>query len=111
MHYILTKALRPDRLIANTIRVNFNLSWQALAVQSWPDEHFLQLVRSSSLELNKRALLDDVSHLLLLLLSLVSFLLQLCDLLHEVVKTVPVWRPIGNGTDEGGIGILKGLRR
>lgn len=54
---------------------------------------------------------DDVSHLFLLLLLLIDFLLQSLDLLGELIKPVPVKRSISNRADECRIWILEGLGR
>lgn len=54
-------------------------------------------------------MLNDVGHLLLLLLPLVGLFLQISDLLYEVVETVSVWRTIGNRANESRVGIFKRL--
>ena len=66
-------------------------------------------MRTSSLQLYKSILFYDISHLLLLLLALIHFLLQLCDLLVDRIKAVSISRTIGYGTDESCIGIFEGL--
>ena len=82
---------------------------ETFAVQRGSDEDLGQLGWAPPLDLHERVLLDDVGHLLLLLLALIHFLLQLCDLLVDRIKAVSISRTIGYGTDESCIGIFEGL--
>lgn len=72
-----TNLLRTHRrLVAQTILMYLDLAGEALPIQRWPDENFRQLSRAPSLDFDQRVLLDDVRHLLLLLLALVNLLLH-----------------------------------
>ena len=86
----LTDSMRTHGLIPETILVNFDLARQPLPVRRRSDEDFRQLMRPPPLELNQRILLDNVCHLLLLLLAFVHFLLELGDLLVDRVKPMSV---------------------
>ena len=91
--------------------MNLHFSWKTFSIQRGPHEHLGQLGGASSLDLDKGILLDDVGHLLLLLLTLVHFLLKLRDLLVDRVKSVPIWRPICERADECRVRVLEGLQR
>lgn len=60
--------------------MNLDFSGKTFTVKSWSDENFWEFNWSSAFNLNERALVDDVRHLLLLLFSFVNFLLQVGDL-------------------------------
>ena len=66
-------------------------------------------MRPSGLMFNQDILLDNVCHLLLLLLALVHLLLQVGDLFRDGVKAAPVSRPVRDRTDECGVRVLKRL--
>jgi hypothetical protein len=91
--------------------MNLDFTGQSFPVKSWSNECFLHLVWSPPFELNQRPLLNDVSHFLLLLFSLVCFLFQVGDLLDQGIESMTVWRAIRDGSDKRGIGILEWLHR
>ena len=112
-HFIwnLTDFLRAHwGLVTQTVLVDLDLTRQPLAVQRRSHEYLGKLRRSTAFDLHKGILFDDVSHLLLLLLTLVDLLLQIRDLLGELVEAVTIDRPIRDGADERGIGILERLQ-
>lgn len=67
-----------------------DLAGKAFAIQRWPDENFRQLSWAPSFDLDQRVLLDDVRHLLLLLLAFVNLLLHVGYLLRDRIEAVPV---------------------
>lgn len=83
-HFIwnLTDFLRAHGgLVTQTVLVDLDLTRQPLAVQRRSHEYLGKLRRSTAFDLHKGILFDDVSHLLLLLLTLVDLLLEVRDLL------------------------------
>ena len=70
--------------------MNLELSGQTLAIEHGTGENFRKFMWSTSLDLNKVVLLDDVRHLLLLQLTLVRLLLELLNLLREDIEPVTV---------------------
>ena len=89
--------------------MNLHFSWKTFSIQRGPHEHLRQLGGASSLDLDKGILLDDVGHLLLLLLPLVHFLLQIRDLFRDGIESAPVWGTVGDRTNEGGIRVFERL--
>ena len=87
----------------------FNLSGKPLPVGSWPNENLWKLQRTSTFQLNKSILLYDVRHFLLLLLALVDFFLEFCNLLGQMIKAMTICRAIRYGTYEGSVRIFKRL--
>jgi hypothetical protein len=73
-----------------------DLPRQSLAIQGRANKHFRKFDRSSALELDERILVDDVCHLLLLLLPFSNLLLQVRYLFGNGVETVAVGRPVSN---------------
>lgn len=71
-----------------------NFARKTFAVQRGPDEDLGQLGWTPPLDLNERVLLNDVGHLLLLLLALVHFLFQVRDLFRNRVEAVPICRTV-----------------
>ena len=69
---------------------------ETFAVQRGSDEDLGQLGWAPPLDLHERVLLDDVGHLLLLLLALVDLLLQVCDLFRDGIESMAVWRAVGD---------------
>lgn len=67
-----------------------DLAGKAFAIQRWSDENFRQLSRAPSFDFDQRVLLDDVRHLLLLLLAFVNLLLHVGYLLRDRIEAVPV---------------------
>jgi hypothetical protein len=63
---------------------------KSLSVKSGANECLGHFDGTSAFDLEKISLLNDVCHLLLLLLSFVGFFLQIIDLLNDVVEAVPV---------------------
>ena len=95
--WTLTDFLRPHGgLVTKTVLVNLYFSRESLAVQGGPHKHLRELRRTPALDLDQRVLLDDVGHLLLLLLALVDLLLQICYLFREVVEAMTVGGTIRN---------------
>jgi hypothetical protein len=90
--------------------VNLYLTGQALAIESRADEALGKLDGPPAFYLLETVLLDDICHLLLLLLTLGDLLLQLGDLFLERIETVAVGRAVANGTDKGRVGVFEGLR-
>ena len=91
--------------------MNFDFAGQSFPVEGWPNESLLHLVWSPPFKFNQSPLLNDVSHFLLLLLSLVCFFFQVGDLLDQTVESMSVWRAIRYGSDERSIGILEWLHK
>ena len=77
-------------MVSDTIRMDLDLSGQALAIQCRPNESLRQFIGSPSPDLNKLVLLDNICHLLLLLLPLVGLFLELGDLLHQAIETMAI---------------------
>lgn len=86
-----------------------DLSGETFAIQSRSDENLWKSQWPSSLDLLENVLLDNVSHFLLLLFTLVDLLLQISDLLRYGIKTMTIRGSIGDGTNERSIGVFKGL--
>ena len=86
----ITDSLRTHGLVSNTILMNLNLPRQALTVCCRADKNFRKLMRPATLHFNKNVLLNNISHLLFLLLSLVYFFLQFGDLSVDSVKAMTV---------------------
>ena len=63
--------------------MDLDLARQPLPVQRGTHEDLGQFGRTPSLNLDKRILLDDVRHLLFLLLTLIDLLLEIGDLLRN----------------------------
>lgn len=89
----------------------FNITRQALAIRWRSNEGFGDSGWSTTFELHEIVLLNNVSHLFLLLLPLVDISFQISNLLVDPVETMTIGRPIGNRSNEGGIGVFKWLRR
>ena len=82
---------------------------ETFAVQRGSDEDLGQLGWAPPLDLHERVLLDDVGHLLLLLLALIHLLFQVCDLFRDRVKAVSICRTIRDRPDERSVRVLKRL--
>jgi hypothetical protein len=89
--------------------VNLDLAWQALAVECGPHEGFGELDGAATLNLLQSVLLNNIRHLLLLLLALSDLLLQVIDLLVQRVEAVTVGRPVADGPNESGVWVLEWL--
>ena len=79
------------RHVAYTILVDLNFAWKPFAVRSWTNEDFGKLYWTPSSQFDKRVLLNDVCHLLLLLFALVDLLFKICDLLRYGIKAITVY--------------------
>lgn len=85
-----------------------NLSRQPLPIKRRTDKRFRHFDWTSAFDLDQVALLDNICHFLLLLLSLICFFLQLSNLPRNIVEAVRVGRTVRNRTNKSGIGIFKG---
>ena len=87
-----------------------DFTWQSFSVQRRTDEHFGQLGRTTALDLDERILLDDVSHLLFLLLTFVDLFLEIGDLFRNSIETTSIGRTVRDGADKRGIRVFEWLQ-
>lgn len=90
--------------------MNLDLTRQPLAIERGADEDLWKFDGATTFDLDKHVLLDDIRHLLLLLLAFVDLLFQIRDLLSYSVEAVLVDRAICDRTNEGGIRVLEWLQ-
>lgn len=95
--------------VTQTVLVDFDATWNTLAVECGSNEDEVEVERLTGLEGDELVLFYDIFQLLLLLITSDDLLLQFGDVLGDLIDALDVLRAESQAANEVSVGILERL--